>query len=619
MVKKASCGLDFPAGTDIRTSLNFASENGYSFISLPIAHPRYKRDLSKGRADPAYLAFTRSDLLLSCQDWNYMVIGKISDYIDVDSSCEEVRKESEEIFLQEFMYALHLGLPAVTLTLDSQPKPNLARLIYNQSIHEYQISIWIHVPMVSPQVLADDYRQDKICDDSDPWDWWNNFKLMCNSDKRLGVALQVTADLPSEEVITRWFGEPIKVIVIPTSIFLTNKKGFPVLSLAHQAFIRRCAYFGYQMLLNGNSKHSSIKHYLQYLNHLYQTSTQHENTAPYSKGFEDHLQIPLQPLMDNLESSTYEVFERDPVKYTEYKRAIFKALQDRVPDNEASTNVQVVMVVGAGRGPLVNAALEAAVKAERKIRCYAVEKNPNALVTLFSLKAEEWGEKVEVVGSDMRVWEAPEKCDILVSELLGSFGDNELSPECLDGAQKFLKDDGISIPCKYTSYLCPTQSSKLFNEARATNTGDKPQIAKFEMPYVVYQVNTYTIAPAKSLFTFIHPNKDKNQDNRRYGILKFHVEQDSVLNGFSGYFDTVLYKDVTLSIVPHSYSTGMFSWFPIFFPLKEPVKLKKGDELEVHFWRLCDKKSVWYEWSITKPVIVPVHNPNGRSYNIGLL
>lgn len=26
-----------------------------------------------------------------------------------------------------------------------------------------------------------------------------------------------------------------------------------------------------------------------------------------------------------------------------------------------------------------------------------------------------------------------------MSELLGSFGDNELSPECLDGAQRFLK------------------------------------------------------------------------------------------------------------------------------------------------------------------------------------
>jgi protein arginine N-methyltransferase 5 len=39
----------------------------------------------------------------------------------------------------------------------------------------------------------------------------------------------------------------------------------------------------------------------------------------------------------------------------------------------------------------------------------------------------------------MRDWNSPEMADILVSELLGSFGDNELSPECLDGAQKFLK------------------------------------------------------------------------------------------------------------------------------------------------------------------------------------
>lgn len=39
----------------------------------------------------------------------------------------------------------------------------------------------------------------------------------------------------------------------------------------------------------------------------------------------------------------------------------------------------------------------------------------------------------------MRSLEIPELVDILISELLGSFGDNELSPECLDGAQRFLK------------------------------------------------------------------------------------------------------------------------------------------------------------------------------------
>lgn len=51
----------------------------------------------------------------------------------------------------------------------------------------------------------------------------------------------------------------------------------------------------------------------------------------------------------------------------------------------------------------------------------------------------EWAERVTLLFGDMRTIDVPEKADILVSELLGSFGDNELSPECLDGAMRFLK------------------------------------------------------------------------------------------------------------------------------------------------------------------------------------
>ena len=50
-----------------------------------------------------------------------------------------------------------------------------------------------------------------------------------------------------------------------------------------------------------------------------------------------------------------------------------------------------------------------------------------------------WEGKVTVVSCDMREWNSPENADIVVSELLGSFGDNELSPECLDGILRFLK------------------------------------------------------------------------------------------------------------------------------------------------------------------------------------
>ena len=53
----------------------------------------------------------------------------------------------------------------------------------------------------------------------------------------------------------------------------------------------------------------------------------------------------------------------------------------------------------------------------------------------------------------MRTLELPEKIDILITELLGSFGDNELSPECLDGAARFLKRELISAEFSLFSRL----------------------------------------------------------------------------------------------------------------------------------------------------------------------
>ncbi len=40
--------------------------------------------------------------------------------------------------------------------------------------------------------------------------------------------------------------------------------------------------------------------------------------------YRDFLQAPLQPLQDNLESSTYETFERDAAKYAAYEEAVYR-------------------------------------------------------------------------------------------------------------------------------------------------------------------------------------------------------------------------------------------------------------------------------------------------------
>jgi hypothetical protein len=45
-----------------------------------------------------------------------------------------------------------------------------------------------------------------------------------------------------------------------------------------------------------------------------------------------------------------------------------------------------------------------------------------------------------------------------------------------------------------------------------------------------------------------------------------------------------------------------------------------GADMRVSMWRCCSRQHVWYEWavSVAPSVVSAVHNPNGRSYKVGL-
>lgn len=42
----------------------------------------------------------------------------------------------------------------------------------------------------------------------------------------------------------------------------------------------------------------------------------------------------------------------------------------------------------------------------------------------------------------------------------------------------------------------------------------------------------------------------------------------------------------------------MMSWFPIFFPLKDPLYVPDASTLVVSIWRETDGRMVWYEWVV---------------------
>ncbi|KAL5558290.1 hypothetical protein UlMin_034501 [Ulmus minor] len=632
------CGIETEFHDDMPQLLTFnLSSGGFDFVVAPLMDPKYRPSLMQ-KGSSVVLPFAGSDLVLSPSQWSSHVVGKISSWIDLDSEDEILQLDSETTLKQEIAWASHLSLQACLLPAPrGKSCANYARCVSQilQSLNNMQL--WLRIPLIKGEDDSMDVNSENL---TDSWEIWNSFRLLCEHHNHLSVALDVLSSLPSANSLGRWFGESVRAAIISTDSFLTNARGYPCLSKRHQKLVTAFFNHSIQIVISGKPVHNiqkgnadaAVSHnninsdgvqrhplrpYLDYVGYLYQKMDPLPDQERFELGYRDFLQSPLQPLMDNLEAQTYETFEKDTMKYIQYQRAVCKALVDRVPEKDASAITTVLMVVGAGRGPLVRASLQAAEETGRKLKVYAVEKNPNAVVTLHSLvKLEGWESIVTIISCDMRYWDAPEKADILVSELLGSFGDNELSPECLDGAQRFLKEDGISIPSSYTSFIQPVTASKLFNDVKSHK-----DLLHFETAYVVKFHNVARLAPPQPVFTFTHPNHSTDKTNNRYKKLHFEIPGDTgsaMVHGFAGYFDAVLYKDVHLGIEPSTATPNMFSWFAIFFPLRTPICVQPGSQLEVHFWRCCGNTKVWYEWCVASPCASPIHNVNGRSYWVGL-
>jgi protein arginine N-methyltransferase 5 len=423
--------------------------------------------------------------------------------------------------------------------------------------------------------------------------------------------------------------------------------------------------------------------HLSYMRNLQSKQPPQSQMERFGAGYQDYLQAPLQPLTVNLESITYEVFEKDPIKYDWYERAIARALHDWIEQGKPTSGPDgrvVVAVVGAGRGPLVTRALRASEDVDVEIDMWALEKNQNAFVLLQRHNETMWNNRVSLVKSDMRTWRGPYhipepsdpagtdqqgamdqavdsaaegktstytgdlevdqdwllattqntpthyKVDILISELLGSFADNELSPECLDGVQHLINPvHGISIPASYTAHVTPIAAPKLHADIQnqSISNPNAPETPYVVMLHAIDHLSTqatddnsltwasYTISPTspsnptaalsvppapsaiiKTAWSFQHPNPYlpsttsplspnsppqilTNTHNCRSCSLRFSVPNRGTCHGLAGYFETVLYDSrpsrVELSTNPVTMaakSEGMISWFPIYFPLK---------------------------------------------------
>lgn len=206
---------------------------------------------------------------------------------------------------------------------------------------------------------------------------------------------------------------------------------------------------------------------------------------------------------------------------------------------------------------------------------------PHVLHVIYSDGRSLWGD----AQARTRLPPAFGWCDLVVSELLGSFGDNELSPECLEGfyvelqhiwREKHIPPNPflVSIPMSYTSWVAPVHSTRF--EISLSETQMKgltvwipgsPGNRHAAIPHqllVSHLMQGLLLAPPQPLWTFYHfssplrisssttvssssctaPQQEEpcaTTDMDREACCVFRVPSDRRLSGIMGFFQAELY------------------------------------------------------------------------------
>lgn len=688
--------------------------NNYDYILLPITNGKYRESVRKQfqefnqrrqrESHPGCVLKIKEPQLqeLCIPPFNVSktnspaaYIGLLSSWLELESSDNAVRELSYQVLLNECRYARFVGIDKLIVA----PPRELSDLLrYAQVISRLlnDEAISAHPPMLLSVSLP-------LYEDSDPlatWELWHTIRKLCDYHPSLTISLAVPRIRAPSHVLNRWLCEPVSCLLVSSSIFATNQYDYPVLHKFNQSLITKFQQINGNSQPNSNCELCIILHgmekyagqikggeaaYLEYINYLLkrgdkQLITQGRNTINYNgiKGkrtnngnnnnnnennkliSHSHLDMhsprlmpPLKPHSNNLSNYVYSVFEKDVAKYGMYQLAIEKALKKLMSGNISEQ--LTILIAGAGRGPLVDRTMHLLkhMKCQNQIQVIALEKNPQACLYLQKRNFDLWNNRVRIIMEDMCQWKDETiKVDLCISELLGSFGCNELSPECLSAVERFhSKPSTIFIPQAYTSYIAPIASPLLYQKLKNREGGQNSPWVMHNIPYSVLS------SKINELWSFQHPlgKNDENQFSKNVNS-EFKIKYRGELHGLVGYFTAQLYENVMLSTVPDDsivkllpgslngdeeiytqnashqrgvsnsdvtvfadstlgerfkklgHTPDMYSWSPLVFPLKQPFTVTDDTELTVFLSRNHSplEKRTWYEWSLESFVYLVV-------------
>ena len=268
-------------------------------------------------------------------------------------------------------------------------------------------------------------------------------------------------------------------------------------------------------------------------------------------------------------------------------RAYFNALSKIIKTDS------VVLDLGAGLGLLGFFSAKLGAK-----KVYLVE--PENIIGISKEIAlnSDWSEKIEFVQGKVEDISLPEKVDVIISVFTGNFLLTEdLLPFLFHTRRKFLKDDGILIPESASMMAVPITSASYYKDT--IEIWSKPHL-EIDLSICRNYANNTVFYPRNELRESIYLSNPKEILNLDFytadnisckSEVQFKINQTELCHGICGWFDMRLGKK-WFSTDPHKSTSH---WSPAFLPLDPPVKVKKGDNLNLQISRMPYGE---WNWSI---------------------
>lgn len=258
----------------------------------------------------------------------------------------------------------------------------------------------------------------------------------------------------------------------------------------------------------------------------------------------------------------------DIMRITSYRKAIFEIVKKG----------NVVVDIGTGTGILALFACQAGAS-----KVYAIETS-DIIEVAKQARVNGLEKRITFIKSFSEMAELPEKVDVIISEIIGTFAIEENILQVIPDARKrFLKENGTIIPSSIKMTIVPVESSSLYKEvefwSKDTYGVDFSSIHKMAVNnrYIKSLDQGYFLSkplPINNIDFYTVESKDLYINN----TISFTIKRAGILHGLGGWFEAKLSKNITLSTSPPNPTT---SWKNVFFPIEKPVDVESGDSVVV--------------------------------------